>query len=210
MALALVGVLAFPVGLWAQNTAPIGSAVTIGTVNGEPITRADLDRGRSGHVDTPLGNLLLDLIDERVLVQRGKTLGYEFTQQQYEAILRNVEKQNGITSDDQLDAALEKSNLTRGQLRSNWERSAIASRVLGTEGLAQVSDEDARRYFDSHLDQFPLQTFDSARPHVLARATADRTTHNRVFRSYLQSLRNGATIVWAEPGLQQAYEQAAR
>lgn len=50
--------------------------------------------------------------------------------------LENVKRVNGITSDEQLDAALKQDNLTRAQLRSNWERVAITWRVLGTEGLA--------------------------------------------------------------------------
>ena len=210
MAFALLGVLGVTAGLWAQNTTSPGSAATIAIVNSEPVTQADLERVRDGNADTPVGSLLVELIDERVLAQRGRTLGYTFGEQQFEVILENVKRQNSITSDEQLDTALEQSHLTKAQLRSNWERTAIAARVLGTEGQAYVSDEDARRYFDSHRDEFPLQTFDTAKPDVLARLTADRTTHNLVFTSYLRSLRNGATIVWTEPGLQQAYEQAAR
>jgi hypothetical protein len=201
MALAFVSLLAWSVGASAQ---------TIATVNSEPVTRADLDRVRNGHTDASLGSSLVDLINERVLVQRGKSLGYAFSDQQYEATLQNVKRVNGLTSDAQLDAALESDHLTRAQLRSNWEGMAISSRVLGTEGTTRVPDEDARRYFESHPDEFPLQSFESAKPDVLARLTTGKTAHDIVFQSYLQLLRSEAKIVWTDADLQRAYEQAAR
>ena len=89
-ALTLLAVLAFAVGVWAQNTTSSGSSVTIATVNSEPITRADLDRVRRGHADASLGSLLLDLVDERVLVQRGRNLGYAVGEQQLKTIVENV------------------------------------------------------------------------------------------------------------------------
>jgi len=207
IAFTLAAVFTVAAGLSAQT----GSSATIGTVNSEPITQADLDWARQGRADAALGSVLVDVVDERVLVQRGKNLGYAVSDDQMKAVIQNVKRLNGITSDEQLDAALQQeSHLTRAQWRSNLERGAIASRVLGTDGLAQVSDEDARKYFDSHLDEFPLRTFESAKPDVIARMAADRATRKLVFKSYLQSLRNNATVVWTEPGLQQAYEQAAR
>ena len=207
----LAAVFTMAIGLSAQSTAQSGSRATLGTVNSEPITEADLDWARQGHADAALGSLLVDVVDDRVLEQRGKNLGYAVSDDQMKAVIQNVKRLNGITSDEQLDAALQQeAHLTRTQWRSILERGAIASRVLGTDGLAQVSDEDARKYFDSHLDEFPLQTFESAKPDVIARMAADRATRKLVFKSYLQSLRNNATVVWTEPGLQQAYEQAAR
>lgn len=205
-----VAVLALSVGLPAQNAAPPGSPATIVTVNREPITQADLDRARRADAGTPLGRLLVDLIDEQLLVQRGKNLGYELGDQQYQAILENLKTQNRITSDEQLDAALTESNMTRMQLRANLERSLVASRVLRAEGLAQVSDEDALRYFNTHLDEFPLQTFEVAKSDVIERLKADTSRRSIVLGPYLLSLRSSATIVWMQPDLQQAYDQAAR
>ena len=71
-----VSALALSVGLSAQSVAPSGSPATIVTVDREPITQADLDRARSATDSTPLGRLLVDLVDEQLLAQRGKNLGY--------------------------------------------------------------------------------------------------------------------------------------
>ena len=213
MALAL---FAMSVSLTAQNAAPPGSTATIVTVNGEPITQADLDAARSANAGTPVGRVLVDVIDERLVAQRGTNLGYVLSDQHYQRILENVKRQNNITTDERLDAALKESNMTRLQLRANLERTLVVSRVLREDALAQVpfTDEDARRYFDMHLDEFPLQTFELAKPDVIERLNADTSRRNVVLWSHLQpyllSLRRTATMVWSRPDLQQAYEQAAR
>jgi hypothetical protein len=210
MAAIAVAVFGLSVSLFAQNAAPPRSPATLVTVNTEPITQTDLDRARRTDAAKPLGRVLVDLVDERLVVQRGKNLGYELTDPEYQRILEYLKRQNKFTSDEELDAALTRSNMTRMELRTNLERSAIASRVLETEGLSQISDEDAQRYFNTHLDEFPLQTFELAKSDVIQRLKADATTRNVLVRSYLQSLRRGAAIVWAQPDLQQAYEQAAQ
>ena len=212
ISLTAAAVLTFSAGLFAQNqsAATQASSGTIVTVNTDAITQADLDHARSAQSATGLGTLLVDLVDERLLVQRGRNLGYAVSDQQYQVILENLKKQNNIRTDEQLLAALRRYDLTPVQLRINLERTVIASRVLQSEGLAQITDEDAQRYFNAHLDDFPLQTFDLAKPDVIERLKADTTTHNALARPYLQSLRRGATIVWAQPDLQQAYEQAVR
>jgi parvulin-like peptidyl-prolyl isomerase len=210
ISLTISAVLVFSCGLFAQDAAAQVPSATIATVNTEAITQADLDRVRSARADTGLGSVLVDLIDERLLVQRGQTLGYQVSDQEYQAILEDLKRENKIASDDELESALKKSSLTAAQLRTNVQRSVIASRVLQTEGMAQVTDDDAQRYFEAHLDEFPLQTFDAAKSDVITRLKADRTTQTLLAKPYLQSLRRGAAIVWRQLDLQQAYEQASR
>lgn len=194
------------VGLLAQNAAPIA------TVNGDPITQADVDRVSRGESGAPLGRVLVDVVDERLLVQRGNALGYRVSDEQYAQILENLKVQNHITSDQQLDAALTQSHLTRAELRTNLERVVIAQRVQRADGLARLSvtDEDARRYYDAHLDEFSVQTFDQVKSELIERLKADKATQDTVLKPYLRSLRSEATIVWSRPDLQSAYEQAAR
>jgi hypothetical protein len=172
----------FSVGLFAQNqnTPTQASPDAIATVNTEPVTQADLAQARKDHANATLGSLLLGLVDERLLAQRGRNLGY---------LLRDGEL---------------------AQLRLNLERVVIAQRVLANEGLAQISDQDARRYYDAHLDVFPIETFETAKSDVIQRLRADKTEQNVLLRPYFQSLRRGAAIIWAQPNLQQAFEQAAR
>jgi hypothetical protein len=212
MLLTGIGLLVLSISPLAQNAAQPEPSAVIATVNGEPVTQADVNRVRRAPADIPLGRSLVDLIDERLLVQRGKSLGYAVSDQQYQVILENLKKMNHVASDEQLYAGLTRSNMTPAQLRTNLERTVIASRVQQTEGLAQLSvtDEDARRYFNGHLDEFSLQTFEAARGDVIARLKADKTTQDSALKPYLRSLRSRATVIWSRPDLQAAYEQAAQ
>jgi parvulin-like peptidyl-prolyl isomerase len=209
-AIVLLAALSVPALLFAQDRNTATEAPdTVVTVNADVITQADLDRVRSARADTALGTVLVDLVNERLVLQRGKSLGYSVSDEQYQLILEDLESQNNITSEAQLSAALRRRNLTPEQLRTNVERSVIVSRVLQAEAMA-VADEDAQRYFDAHLDDFPLQTFDLAKPAVLEQMKRDPAMRTVLVTQYLQSLHRGAVIVWAQPDLQRAYEQAAR
>jgi hypothetical protein len=74
------------------------------------------------------------------------------------------------------------------------------------------TDADARRYFDAHLDEFPLQTFELAKSDVIERLKANMNLQDVVetAKPFLLSQRSRATLVWTQPDLQQAYDQAAR
>src|SRR6185369_6117851 len=64
--------------------------------------------------------------------------------------------QNKIENDKQLLAALKQENMTMADLRRNLERSMIAQRVQQAEvfGRVAMSEDEARRYYDSHVNEF--------------------------------------------------------
>jgi len=143
-------------------------------VNGEIFTKTDLEtrqvaalRGMGKEVDpsdlqlrqmldeiTP--DLLVNVIDEMLIVQRGKELGYRLGDEQFTSILDSIKKDNKIDSEEQFQAALKQENMTLADLRKQLERQMIVSRVQQNEVLGKiaVSDEEARRYYDSHKGEF--------------------------------------------------------
>ncbi len=143
-------------------------------VNGEIFTKTDLEtrqvaalRGMGKDVDpsdtqlrqmldeiTP--DLLVNVIDEMLIVQRGKELGYRLGDEQFTSILDSIKKDNKIESEEQFQAALKQENMTLADLRKQLERQMIVSRVQQNEvmGKIAVSDEEARRYYDSHQAEF--------------------------------------------------------
>jgi parvulin-like peptidyl-prolyl isomerase len=147
-------------------------------VNGEIFTKSDLEdrqintlRQLDRQIDPkadPTGTelrrmldeitpqLLVDVVDEFVTVQRGRDLGYQLGDEQCQGILDNIKKDNDFTSDEELHAALKQERMTLADLRRRVERTMIASRVQQTEVLSgiAVSDEEARRYYDAHVDEF--------------------------------------------------------
>ncbi len=147
-------------------------------VNGEIFTKSDLEtrqvqeirqRGKQIDLSTPQGNeelrkaiaevtpvLLVNVVDEMLIVQRGKELGYRVSEEQFKLILDNLKTQNKIESDEQLIAALKQENMTMADLRKNLERTVIAQRVQQAEvfGRVAITDEEARKYYDAHMAEF--------------------------------------------------------
>jgi peptidyl-prolyl cis-trans isomerase SurA len=147
-------------------------------VNGEIFTKTDLEarqvaalRQRGQQIDpktdpsdaqlkkllddvTP--QLLVSVIDEILLVQRGHELGYTLTNDRFQSILDSIKKDNKIASEEDFQAALKQENMTLSDLRRNLEKQAIVSQVQQNEVLSRiaVSDDEARQYYESHRNEF--------------------------------------------------------
>src|SRR5436309_746448 len=147
-------------------------------VNGEILTKTDLEtrqiavlrqRGQQMDLKSEQGNaqlkkaldeitpqILVDVVDEMLIVQRGKELGYKLSDDQFKAAVDSIKKDNKIENEEQFQAALKQENMTLADLRRNFERQMIVSRVEQNEvfGKVGVSEEEARKYYDSHLAEF--------------------------------------------------------
>jgi parvulin-like peptidyl-prolyl isomerase len=143
-------------------------------VNGEIFTKTDLEErqvqtlrqmGQQGDVndaqlrqklDEITPQLIVNVVDEMLLVQRGRDLGYRMGDEQFKSVLESIKKDNKIESDEQFQAALKQENMTLSDLRRNLERTMIVQRVQQNEviGRIAVSDEDARAYYDAHQSEF--------------------------------------------------------
>ena len=107
-------------------------------------------------LDEATPGLMVNVINEMLIVQRGKELGYKLADDQFQTILENIKKENKLETDERLQEALKQENLTLADLRRNLEQQMIVSRVQQNEvfGKIGVSEEEARRYYDSHLTEF--------------------------------------------------------
>lgn len=143
-------------------------------VNGEIFTKTDLEErqvqtlrqaGQQGDLndaqlreklDEVTPQLIVNVVDEMLLVQRGRELGYRMGDDQFKSVLESIKKDNKIENDEQFQAALAQENMTLADLRRNLERTMIVQRVQQNEVLGRiaVSDEEARRYYDAHLSEF--------------------------------------------------------
>jgi peptidyl-prolyl cis-trans isomerase SurA len=147
-------------------------------VNGDIFTKSDLETRqiaalrqmgqqfdqKTGPTDAQLRKmldevtpqLLVNTIDEMLIVQRGRELGYTMGNDQFQSVLESIKKDNNIENDEQFQAALKQENMTLADLRRNIERQMIVSRVQQNEVLSKVSvnDEETRRYYEAHLKEF--------------------------------------------------------
>jgi peptidyl-prolyl cis-trans isomerase SurA len=144
-------------------------------VNGEIITKTDLEarqiaalRQRNPNFrpdnDTALQQALsevtpgviVDAVDEMLMVQRGKELGYTLNNERFNSIVENIKKENKIESDEALQAALKQEGMTMADLRRQLERTMLIQQVQQTEILQklQVTDTEMKVYYEAHKNEF--------------------------------------------------------
>jgi peptidyl-prolyl cis-trans isomerase SurA len=144
-------------------------------INGDILTQSDLEARQSAALRERRENpqsmsnaeltkvlaeitpgILVDAVDEVLLLQRGKELGYKLTDERFKEILANIKKENKIETDEQFQAALKSENLTVAELRRRLERQMIIQQVQGNEvmGRISVSEAEAKAYFEAHRQEF--------------------------------------------------------
>jgi peptidyl-prolyl cis-trans isomerase SurA len=141
-------------------------------VNGDIITKTDLEARQVGALRqrtqqlsddelkkaivelTP--DLLVEAVDEILLLQRGKELGYKVTDEQFKRVIENIRKENKLESDEQFAAALKQEGLSIEQLRKNLEKQMVIRQVQDVEVFAKlgITDEEAQTYYNAHKAEF--------------------------------------------------------
>ena len=143
-------------------------------VNGEILTKLDLEqrqiavlRQRNPQAlkdDTAVQaalqdvtpQLLVDTVDEMLLIQRGKELGYRLSDEQFRGILDNIKKENKLETEEQFQAALKQEGMTLDELRRSIERRMLIDRVQQVEVMQKVgiTEDEAKAYYAAHPDEF--------------------------------------------------------
>lgn len=144
-------------------------------VNGDIITKTDLEArqiatirqkyptlrsGDQAALQKALAEVtpevVLNAVDELLMVQRGRELGYAMSTEQFTSIVENIKKENKIENDDQLKAALDQEGMTMADLRRQLERQMLISRVQQSEVMAklQVTDTELKAYYDANKPSF--------------------------------------------------------
>jgi parvulin-like peptidyl-prolyl isomerase len=158
-------------------------------VNGEILTKTDLearqvlalrqqkqqmsddDLRRAIAEVTP--DLLVDFVDEMLLLQRGKELGYKVTDEQFTKMLEQIRKDNKLENDDQFNAALKQEGINLAGLRKNLEKQMIINEVQRAEvaGKIGISEDEARAYYDTHKSEFTTTATITLRELLIAAPT---------------------------------------
>src|SRR5262245_35416897 len=101
-------------------------------------------------------DLIVNVVDEMLVLQRGRELGYTLTDAVFQNYLETIKKDSKIETEEQFQAALKQENMSLADLRKNIEKTAIMSRVQQNEvlGKVSVSEEESRRFYDAHKNEF--------------------------------------------------------
>jgi len=121
----------------------------------DPKTDPDSQQLRKA-LDDITPQIMVDAVDEMLIVQRGRELGYKLSEEQFKSVVDNIKKENKIETEEQFQNALKAENMTMTDLRRSLERSMIVQRVQQNEvfGKIGISEEEARAYYDSHRNEF--------------------------------------------------------
>ena len=143
-------------------------------VNGEILTQTDLEnrqisairvRGAQPGTNAELYQLLAEVtpeviasaVDEMLMAQRGKELGFELQDAQFREFVDNLKTENNLETDDELAEILERQEgITLDDLRRIIERQMLVGQVQQVEVLNRVSitDIEAREYYEANIEQF--------------------------------------------------------
>ena len=223
MRLKAIGLVAAVAFLLAGNAAVKGEIIeqVLVKVNGEIFTKTDLEqrqiqvlRQRGQQIDlksdpkneqlrklldeiTP--GIMVDVVNEMVVVQRGKELGYSLSNEQFKTVVDNIKKENKLENEEQFQAALKSENMTMADLRKNLERSMIRQKVEQNEVLSKigVNDSDARAYYDTHLNEFtapPTVTLREILVNLQSDSRGINVAADEAARARIQELRTRVTV----------------
>jgi len=146
----------------------------IARVNNEVITLSDLERARNAMTDearqdcrncTPQQlqtlvaekekNLLRDLIDQSLLVQRGKDLGVKVDADVVRR-LDQIRQQNNIASMEDLEKKVDESGVNfedfKNGIRNNLLTQEVIHREVGSRII--IAHEEVQKYYDEHKSEF--------------------------------------------------------
>jgi peptidyl-prolyl cis-trans isomerase SurA len=100
--------------------------------------------------------VLVDAVDELLLLQRGRELGYHLTEEKFKQVLDNIKKENKIETEEQFQQALKSEHMTLPELRARLEKSMIIQQVQGNEvfGRISVTEAETKAYYDAHKSEF--------------------------------------------------------
>jgi peptidyl-prolyl cis-trans isomerase SurA len=147
----------------------------IARVNNEIITRSDYQRARASAEDdakqecagkcTPeqlqadieerQKNVLRDLIDQSLLVQRGKDMGISVEPEVIKR-LDQIRIQNNLSSMEDLEKAVSSQGANWEDFKSNIRSGILTQRVIGSEvgSHITIAKEEVKKYYDEHQKDF--------------------------------------------------------
>lgn len=192
----LVALLALVTGAIGARAEVIQAVIV--KVNGDILTKTDLEtrqfaalrqRGEDFDLKNDPHNaalqkalaqvtpqILVAAVDELLLVQKGKALGYSLSDDQFNSIVANIKKSNHIDTDQQWNEALKQEDMTMADLRNSLQNRMLMSQVEQNEIFDRiaVSDVEAKQYYEAHLAQFTTPPQVTLREILVAVPTTDK------------------------------------
>ena len=142
-------------------------------INGDLITQTDLEQAQINALRTrPLPpqtdadlqralqeitpDVLVSAVDQKLMVQRGREIGYSLEDEGFEEILDGIKEDNGMTDEELVVALRQEQGIGLAELRVVMEEQMIVGQLQQDQVLRRVSmtDVEAREYYESNLEQY--------------------------------------------------------
>ena len=150
----------------ACSNKEVGSDV-MASVNGRKITRTEVQKFYDNQLadapqkpsaeqaDTLRLNILSELINNEILMQRAEKLGLLATDEEVNAKLTEIK---APFTQQQFDQRLKERNITLDDFKRDLRRSLTVDKVLNKEVTSKINitDEDITSYYDEHKAEFNL------------------------------------------------------
>lgn len=100
-------------------------------------------------------NLLRDMIDQQLLIQRGKDMGIDVETDLVKR-LDDVRKQDGFATMEDFQKAVEQSGLAWEDYKSQMRNELITRKVIQQEvgDKVDIGNEEVQKYYDAHKNEF--------------------------------------------------------
>ncbi len=142
----------------------------VARINSEIVSRSELQRAREqlrAELEQQYGataeqqfaekekDILRDLIDQQLLIQRGKDLGLTADVELVKR-LDEIRKQLKLETLEDLERAAQEQGVSYEDFKENVRGNIITQQVIGREvgGRIQITQEEARTYYEQHKAQF--------------------------------------------------------
>ena len=108
-----------------------------------------------GELSTLRHQALSQLIDETLIRERAEAAGIRVTDEDLDAAIQDVERQNHLTR-EQLVAALKAQGMDFATYRTNLRRQILRFKLMGREvqSKIEITDEEILKYFRDHIDEY--------------------------------------------------------
>ena len=156
-------------------------------VNGELLTQSDLEEAQVAALaqlpnrpqsDAELRQMMQELtpelvattIDELLLSQRGREMGFELTDDQFDEIIDGIKVENNFDDEELVAALADTEGLTMANLRVMMEQRMLIQQVQQVEVANRIvmTGTEAREYYDANLDEFTIPATVTLREIVIA------------------------------------------
>jgi len=148
-------------------------------------------------VEAREGELIANMINEELLIQKAKELGVDKdADQQVNERLAQLMKENNIKTVEALYAEMEKQGVDPKNLKDDWRRQAIREMVIQREVQSKLywgaTGPELKSYFDAHKDKFTKPETVSFSEFFLGFAGRDEAQVRQKAKKFYDELKAGA------------------